>query len=347
MEVKNIVKNILENKIYVDDLLKACNSIDLSSLKGTRILITGGLGLIGSAIVDFFHISNLNIKIFIADINESAYKQKYEKCSDIIYIKYNALEDINFYFKFDYIINCAGLASPELYVTKPVETILSNFNGLLNLLKYAKINKVKRLLYVSSSEVYGIKESFDSFVETEFGSININDIRSSYSEAKRASEVLCKSFSSEYGVSTVIVRPGHIFGPTASPNDKRISSAFCYAAANNENLYMKSSGMQKRSYCYSVDCALQIILVLLKGRNSESYNIGHSEITTIKEMASIVAKAGNVNLMIDQTENKDNFDNPMNNSSLNISKLKKLGYNEVFSVEEGLAHTVQILKEII
>lgn len=340
-------KDILRNETYINDLLKAYHSFDLSKLKNTKILITGGLGLIGSTIVDLLHISNLNIRIFIADINENFYKQRYETYSDISYIKYDALKDINFEIKVDYIINCAGIASPELYVTKPVETMLSNFSGVLNLLKYSNANNVKRMLYVSSSEVYGIKTSFDSFIESEFGSININDIRSSYSEAKRASELLCKSFSKEYGLDIVIVRPGHIFGPTASPNDKRISSAFCYSAAKGDNLYMKSSGIQKRSYCYSIDCAMQIILVLLQGKNCESYNVGHSEITTIKEMADIVAKAGNVKLIINQIQNKDDFANPMNNSSLNINKIKQLGYNEIFSVNEGLTHTIQILKEII
>lgn len=341
------MKDILENKLYQEDLLKAINRIDLTKLKNKSILITGGLGLICSAIVDLLHISNLNIKIFVADINEEFYMQRYSKYKDITYVKYDALKDINFDIDVDYIIHGAGLASPELYVKKPVETMLSNFNGLLNLLNYAKEKNVKRLLYISSSEVYGIKSNFNPFIESEFGTININDIRSSYSEAKRASEVLCRSFSSEYGLDTVIVRPGHIYGPTASKNDKRISSNFCYLAAQGESLIMKSAGSQKRSYCYSIDCAVQILLVLFKGICSEAYNIGHNQVVTIKEMATIIAQSGNVNLIVEQKEDSDSFANPMNNSSLDITKVKSLGYMDTFSTNEGLEHTVKILKDLL
>lgn len=61
---------------------------------------------------------------------------------------------------------------------------------------------------------------------------------------------------------------------------------------------MKSSGLQKRSYCYSVDCAIQILTALLKGEKGQAYNIGHDEITTIRQMAKIYAEAGNVKLII-------------------------------------------------
>ena len=341
------MKNILDNEIYKNDLNKAISSIDLSQLQNKSILITGGLGLICSTIVDLLYTANLNIKIFIADINEQFYKERYSNYKDIVYIKYDALNDINFNISVDYIIHGAGLASPELYVEKPVETMLSNFNGLLNLLNYAKDKNVKRLLYISSSEVYGIKSNNNSFIESEFGSVNINDVRSSYSEAKRSSEVLCRAFSKEYGVNTVIVRPGHIYGPTASPKDKRISSVFCYQAAKGENLVMKSAGQQMRSYCYSIDCAAQILLVLLNGLCGEAYNIGHSKSTTIKEMASIVAKAGNVELIIEDYVKQDPSFNPMNNSSLDTKKVFSLGYYDIFSVEDGLSHTIEVLKQIL
>lgn len=248
----------------------------------------------------------------------------------------------------DYIIHGAGLASPELYVSKPVETMLSNFNGVLNLLEYAKTHHTKRMLYISSSEVYGTKDIADAFEESKFGSVNINTIRSSYSEAKRASEVLCKSYSSEYDVDTVIVRPGHIYGPTASPRDKRISSEFAYLAAQGKSLEMKSLGLQKRSYCYSLDCAAAILVALMNGEKGESYNIGHDEITSIREMAQIMAEAGNVSLKINEPTEKDLMQfNPMDNSSLNNEKIKAIGYKDSFSVREGLAHTVTILTDLI
>ncbi|MBO6261674.1 MAG: NAD-dependent epimerase/dehydratase family protein [Bacilli bacterium] len=344
------MNDILKNTIYNQDLKKALMNIDLSKLKKQSILITGGLGLICSTIVDLLIVANttldLCIDIFVADINEEFYKRRYGSYL-IKYLKYNALESLNFDDDFDYIIHGAGLASPDLYINAPVETMLSNFIGVLNLLNYAKEKGTKRMLYISSSEVYGNTMNGDSFDEDAFGIVGINTVRSSYCEAKRASEVLCRSFTSEFGLETVIVRPGHVFGPTASPNDKRVSSVFAYQAARGETLELKSTGLQKRSYCYSIDCAVAILIALLNGKSGESYNIGHDEVTTIRQMAEIIAAAANVVLRVKEpTEEELKSFNPMSNSVLNNEKIKKIGYSDTFTVEEGLLHTVRILKEL-
>lgn len=346
------MNDILKNDIYRNDILRTLKNVDLVDLNNKSILITGGLGLICSSVVDLLIIYNerydANIKIYVAARNKQYFFERYGEYQYIKYLNYDATKPIDFNFKVDYVIHGAGVASPELYVAKPVETMLSNFNGVLNLLEYAKANNVKRMLYISSSEVYGSKSTEEAFDESQFGSIDINSIRSSYSEAKRASEVLCKSYSSEYDVDTVIVRPGHIYGPTASPKDKRISSDFSYRATQGKDLEMKSLGLQKRSYCYSLDCAAAILVALINGEKCESYNIGHDEVTSIREMAQILAEAGNVNLKIKEpTEDDLKQFNPMNNSSLNNEKIKSIGYTDTFSVREGLTHTVEILKELI
>ena len=346
------MRDILKVKVYADDIAKVIDMLDLSILKNRAVLITGGLGLICSAVVDMLVVYNLNhranIKIFVADINEEFFEVRYTDYGCVEYVKYDATCPILFNIDVDYIIHGAGLASPELYVARPVETMVSNFNGVLNLLEYSRKHNVKRMLYISSSEVYGVKDNTDAFLEDRFGVVDINVIRSSYSEAKRASELLCKSYSSEYGVDTVIVRPGHIYGPTASPNDKRISSEFAYLAAQGKDLEMKSLGLQKRSYCYCLDCASAILTVLLNGEKGESYNIGHDEVTSIREMARKMAEAGNVKLKIKEpSENDLKQFNPMDNSSLDICKIKKIGYRDSFSVIEGIEHTVKVLSEII
>ena len=346
------MKAILENKIYLHDIERTLSHLDLAKINDKSILITGGLGLILSSVVDllikYSEQKNANINIYIAYTNEAGFNARYGEYKCVKYIPYDATKPITFNVDIDYIIHGAGVASPELYVSKPVETMLSNFNGVWNLLEYAKEHGVKRMLYVSSSEVYGTKDTEDAFEENSFGAVNINAIRSSYAEAKRASEVLCRSYASEYNVDTVIVRPGHIYGPTASPKDKRISSEFAYLAAQGRSLEMKSLGLQKRSYCYCLDCAAAILVALMNGQTGESYNIGHDEITSIREMAQILAEAGNVNLKLNEPTKEDlkQF-NPMDNSSLNNEKIKAIGYRDSFSVREGLFHTVEILQELL
>ena len=178
--------------------------------------------------------------------------------------------------------------------------------------------------------------------------VDIDNIRSSYPIAKRAAEMLCKAYSTEYSVDSVIVRPGHIFGHSASHKDNRVSSDFLFKAAKGENLIMRSAGNQKRSYCYSIDAATAVIVALLYGEKGEAYNIGHNDVTSIREMAETVARAGSVKLSIAlPSENESKVFNPIDNSSLNNEKIKGIGYKDCFTIEEGLSHTVQILREIL
>ncbi len=337
---------LLESELYRQDLEKVIRNLSLTNLEGKSIFITGGLGLICSAVVDLL-IGCGKVEIYVGARNQKRFCERYDGYNNVHFVRYDALSELNLDFKPDYIIHGAGLSSPELYTNMPVETVLSNFDGLHSLLEYVKNNNVKRLLYISSSEVYGKRNTDDPFKEGMYGEIDIDNIRSSYTIAKRSCEMLCKAYASEYKVDSVIVRPGHIYGPSAKKTDKRISSDFAFKAANGQKLEMKSPGLQRRSYCYSLDCAAQILVVLLKGECGQAYNIGHDEITTIKDMARILAKAGNVELTVaEPTELELKAFNPMNNSSLDNSKVKELGYKDTFTVEEGLTHTVKILKEI-
>lgn len=346
------MKKILTSKLYLEDLEKVIGNLDLSPLNGARILVTGGLGLICSAVADLFWMYNekhkADIRVFIADINREGFAARYGGLPCVTYVAYDATKPLEMDVHPDFILHGAGLASPELYVSRPVETMLSNFNGVLNLLEYARTHKTKRMLYISSSEVYGIKSTPDAFEESRFGSVDINQTRASYPEAKRASEVLCRSYSSEYGVDTVMVRPGHIYGPTASARDQRVSSVFAYLAAAGKPLEMKSAGLQRRSYCYCLDCAAAMLVALLRGQTGESYNIGHDEVTSIRRMAEILAAAGQVELKIKEPDEADlRHFNPMDNSSLENRKIKSLGYRDTFTIKEGLTHTVRILSDIM
>ena len=337
---------LLDCDIYINDLEKAKKNIDLSVLKNQSILITGGLGLIGSAIVDLLLKSNVISCIYLLGRDNIKFANKYTGVNKIKFIPYDALKPLELNVMVDYVIYGAGLASPDLYVEKPVETMLSNIFGVQEMLEYCKKINVKKFLYISSSEVYGKLDTEKPFSEDVYGIIDIDDIRSSYAVAKRTSELLCRSYSKEYNLQTVIVRPGHIYGPSASILDKRISSDFIFKAASGKNLELKSAGFQKRSYCYSIDCAAAILIALMFGKDGDAYNIGHSESTTIREMANIVALAGNVKLSAAKpTEKELSTFNPMNNSALDSKKIQHLGYKETFSVKEGITHTVQILRK--
>ena len=88
--------------------------------------------------------------------------------------------------------------------------MLANLYGLDSLLKVAVKNKGCRLLYISSSEIYGKKDENTPYNETDYGYVDILNPRACYPSAKRAAETLCVSYGVQYGVDFVIARPGHI-----------------------------------------------------------------------------------------------------------------------------------------
>lgn len=345
------MKNILVSDIYLDDLKLVAEKLPSSLLNGKRFLITGGSGLICSAIIDVLLMHELmyssSITIYAPARKKSHFEEKYDKYRCVKYVEYDAAKNIEFDINADYIIHGASLSSPELYIGYPVETMRTVYHSTENLLEYSKNHRIGRMLYISSSEVYGRQNKLDPLCESDIGTVDISTVRSSYSEAKRAAEVLCRAYFEEYGLDTVIVRPGHVFGPTARQTDKRLSSSFAYDAAFGRPLVLKSSGLQKRSYCYCLDCAYAVLTVLLKGKSSESYNIGHSDVTTILELSKMLSDIGDVPLIMGcgETHEIKRF-NPMDNSSLDISKILTLGYNDIFSVRDGLEHTVRIIKNI-
>ena len=349
--------SIWESKLWRSDLDETIGQLDeLKSLSGKRILITGCTGLICSAVVDVLIRWNETHEEKIIILAAARDEQKtiarfapYTEKEWFIYVPYNsASAEKSQTIPADYIIHGASNASPDKIVKEPVETMLSNVFGMKCLLDQAKEQGAEKVLFISSSEVYGKKEGSQPYKVGEYGFIDLLNPRNSYSVGKRAAETLCISYGAEYGVRSVIVRPGHIYGPTAMASDKRVSSAWAYAAARGEALVMKSDGAQIRSYCYCLDCASAILKVLIKGEDCRAYNISNPDsIISIREMAEILARSGEVELKMDlPTEAEKKGFNPMQNSSLDSEELLALGWRGLFDAERGLGHTVEILKEI-
>lgn len=329
---------------------------ELATLANKSVLITGATGLICSAVVDIimrFNEKNSGneIGVMAAGRSEARFQERFSRYIGkpyLQFVQYDATKENELDIECDYIIHGASNSMPAKYVTEAVETMIDNFIGMKNLLDFARLHGVKRALYISSSEVYGKKENNLPYGEGEYGYVDLLVPRSSYAVSKRATETLCISYASEYNLETVIVRPGHIYGPTASPKDNRVSSAWAYDVAQGKDIVMKSDGAQIRSYCYCLDCASAILKVLIDGENCHAYNVSNpNSIITIREMAQILSKSGNVALRLELPSDveKQAF-NPMSNSSLNSDSLQKLGWKGLFDAERGFGHTVEILKDI-
>lgn len=349
---------LYDNKQWLADIDRVIEILpELDELSGKSVMITGAAGLICSSVVYILLRYNDThegkIQILAAgrwlDEMRGSFGELTDR-EDFTFVRYDASKtDDRLDVRADYIIHGASNAFPEMIVKEPVETMLSNFLGMKYLLDYAKDNGTRRLLYISSSEVYGKKEGSEPYREGEYGYIDLLDPRSSYSVGKRAAETLCASYFAEYGIGSVIVRPGHIYGPTSSVHDNRVSSAWAYAAARGEDIVMKSDGSQLRSYCYCLDCASAILKVLLCGEDTHAYNISNPDsIISIREMAELLVKNGGTKLVTElPTEAERKGFNPMSNSSLESEGLISLGWRGCFDAQTGFAHTVEILKDII
>lgn len=339
---------------YIADLQEAqANVPHLEALKGKTVLITGANGLICSALVDFLLVLNdtlqMDIRLILAarslQKTRERYGQKLER-DDVLFLQYDAMNEFQCETKPDYIIHGASPANPKQYAETPVDTMLANIIGLNNILKYAAENTTQRVLYISSSEVYGRKEGNEPFHNGEYGFVDVLNARSCYPSAKRACETLCASYREQYKVDSVIVRPGHIYGPTATRSDTRASTQFFYDVLDGHDIIMKSAGSQIRSYCYVVDCVSAILTVLLNGGAVQAYNISNvSSVITIRELAEMIANAAGKQIVFENPSDKElKGYTSMSNSSLDSEELEKLGWQGQFTAQRGITHTLNILK---
>lgn len=349
---------IYSGGLWLSDIDRVIHALpELGTLSGKSVLITGAGGLICSTVADVLirwnesHNGRENIGIIAAGRNKAKISGRFGEFSGreyFTFIDYDASRAEIPALNADYVIHGAGNAHPSAMSAEPVETMLANIIGINAIMK-ASGHNVKRVLYISSSEVYGRRADGNSapFTENDYGYVDILNPRNCYPMAKRAGETLCASYAAEYGADIVIARPGHVYGPSALPNDSRVSSAFAYLSAKRENIIMKSDGLQLRSWCYSPDCAGAILKLLLCGENSNAYNIP-GEIMTIREMSEILAESGGVKVIRENaSENERKAFNPMNNSSVDGAKIEALGWKNIFDAHTGLSHTVEIIRKRI
>ena len=334
---------------YMADLARIRESIpDWEALRGKSVLVTGAGGLICSALVDAL-MSMGDVRVYAAGRNTQKLQKRFVYWADnrnLHFLQYDAALPLAFNQRFDYLFHGASNASPAAYSTQPVETMLANFVGMENILRYAKDSGAKRVLYVSSSEVYGKKEGCDPYHEQEYGFVDLLNPRACYPSSKRAAETLCAAYGAEYGVDTVIVRPGHVYGPTCTDSDNRASSQFPRDALAGKNIVMKSAGSQLRSYCYVLDCVSAMLAVLLRGETGHAYNISNPDsIVTIRQMAQCFADAAGVSLVFDNpTDAEAKSYNLMDNSALDSTALEALGWHGLFDLASGVEATLDAMK---
>ena len=327
---------------YRQDLDKVVQQLNVP--QEGNILITGATGLIGSCLVDLL-MRHSFCHIYAMGRNSQRAEQRfadYWQQPRFHFIRHDICQSLECTENFHYIIHAASNASPNFFQQSPVEVMKSNLDGLCHLVEYGLRHQMKRMVYISSGEVYGEGDG-SVFTEESSGYIDILSPRACYPSSKRAAETLCASYCQDYGAQIVIARPCHTYGPYFTESDNRVYAQFIRNILNDEDIVMKSRGEQFRSWLYVVDCAVAMLLLLTKGNSGEAYNVANEESNiTIRQLAEEIAKIGNKKVVFDLAENGNTT--PITKAVFSTEKLNQLGWKPLFSIEEGLAHTIQSMR---
>ena len=311
------------------------------------VLITGGAGFIGSYVVR--ELLNLDYEVYCIDNFDSFYDRK-QKLFNISGFAANPLfhlieKDIldrdafteikN--LKIDIIIHLAAKAGIKQSLEDPFIYQQVNIIGTLNVLEFAKEQGIKKVIYASSSSVYGINTN----IPWKEDDTALKPI-SPYASSKIAGENLCFVYNKLYGINCIILRFFTVYGPGQRP-DLAIHRFTKLALAGKEiNLF--GDGNSKRDYTYISDIVSGVIsAVHYKGASFDTFNLGNSYAVSLNEL--IVAMEDVYKLKI-----KRNYlpeqpgDVPV--TYANISKAKTLlNYNPAVSLSEGLERFKQWHKE--
>lgn len=345
--------SLYESKTYIKDLKMALSiSVGINDIKGRSILVTGATGTIGSFIVDMlleYNKTGADVKIYAASRSIKRLSERFEagKTDLLEYIEFDAMKPIEFSFDTEFIIHAGGNAHPVAFNSDPVGTIVGNVIGTYHLLEFARTHDTKRFLYISTGEVYGQSDtSVDAFTEDYSGYVDPTSPRSCYPVSKRAAETLCSSYTKQYGLETVIVRPCHTYGPGITNSDSRANVQFIRNVLNGEDIVLKSAGTQMRSYCYIADCASAIMTFLFKGVPGQAYNSANpdAKITLVGLAAKIGDYAGRKVVFADPDVVDIANRTPITKQVLSSKKVEKLGWQGKYTIEDGVAHTLAILK---
>ncbi len=247
-----------------------------------KILITGGAGFIGSHVVRLFVNKYPDYQIF--NLDKLTYAGNLRNLTDIEnspnykFIKGDItdLEFVNNLFvneKFDGVIHLAAESHVDRSITHPLEFVMTNVVGTVNLLNafksiWKEINYEGKLFYhVSTDEVYGSLDDGGFFLES-----TPYDPQSPYSASKASSDHFVRAYHNTYKMPVVISNCSNNYGPNQFP--EKLIPLFINNIRNNKNLPVYGKGENVRDWLYVVDHARAIDMVFHKGKNGETYNIG-------------------------------------------------------------------------
>ena len=318
------------------------------------ILITGGAGFIGSHVVRLFVTKYPDYKI--VNLDKLTYAGNLENLKDIEQAPNYAFEKIDITdanavsqlfqkYSFDGVIHLAAESHVDRSIHNPLEFIMTNVVGTVNLLNAAKEawkqDYSNKLFYhVSTDEVYGSLGEEGLFTET-----TPYDPRSPYSASKASSDHFVRAYQNTYDLPVVISNCSNNYGPFQFP--EKLIPLFIHNIRNNKPLPVYGDGKYTRDWLYVEDHAKAIDLIFHQGKNGETYNIGGFNEWQNIELIKLLCKMmddklgrheGSSEQLLTYVKDRPGHDKRY---AIDANKInQELGWMPSLQFEEGLSNTV-------
>lgn len=295
-----------------------------------RCLVTGGAGFIGSnlaeklvkeghevIVFDNFsmgkmeNISGLDVEVVNGDIRDYEAVLRATKEVDVIF-------------------NQAAASSSPMFLKDLRHAVSVNVDGFINLLNASRENGVRKLVYASTSSVYGNNDPPLS-EDMKLDPVNF------YASTKLLNEHLAVLYSREYGLETIGLRYLSVFGPKEKSKGiyANLASQFLWKMQKNEQPTVYGDGRQTRDFTFVADIVSANLLAMNSKISGEVFNIGTGRPTSLNDLVAIINKILGKSIKPKYVDN--DFKNYIATQMPDISKARKLlGYAPEYSLEDGL-----------
>lgn len=329
-------------------------------LYNKTILVTGASGLIGSNLVDELMKDSSNVVIVMGRNKQKLQStfNDYVANSNFRIVEHDVSNPFpNEFGKVDVIFHAAGPMERDVVLNKPVNVVMPNIIGTINCMNYAldiekRYSHKVRVVLFSSVTVYSNSTGKDLVVTEEMTNCadSLDSPTISYSESKRMTEVIARSYHKQFGVDVVIARFSTVYGYTRNVPDTAFFE-FVRKAWNGEDIVIKTAGLPKRDNVYVSDAVSGVICISQNGVSGEAYNISsgmdNDNFASVDEIAQVIA---NVVSDIKGTSRKritvgdgNMVANRKPGLALDNSKLKAIGWQNDTDMYSGIKKTILLL----
>lgn len=295
-----------------------------------KALVTGGCGFIGSHIVDRLCEKGVLVSVvddLSATENESFFYNSKALYHEVNILDKNKLEKVFDYFKPDVVFHLAAKARIQRSIENPQNTCEVNFGGTCNVLEFSRKYNVDRVIFSSTSSIYGLKNPCPLQEDMP------KDCLNPYSISKSAAEDLCKMYYDLYGLKTVIFRYFNVFGERQPIKGEYapVIGLFFKQKLSGENLTIVGDGLQTRDFT-CVEDVVNANLLAAEIRDEEAFgqvfNVGSGKSNSVLEISEMIE---GVKRFLPERKGE------ARNTLANISKIKRvLGYHPVTNLKNWI-----------